>query len=47
MSANIDRSSVQSHTEYTLARVRCPRCGTTVPKDAVDGGVCLKCSEIG
>ncbi|MCO8267981.1 MULTISPECIES: hypothetical protein [Haloferax] len=43
MSESNENSRIAPYTEYSRTRSRCPRCGTSVPKEAVADALCASC----
>mgnify|MGYP006276243961 CR=1 FL=1 len=44
MSSKSGLTPIESHTEYTHTRFRCPRCGTVVPEED-ESALCVKCER--
>jgi ribosomal protein S27AE len=44
MPAKRETTAVQSHTEYTRTRSRCPRCGNIVPAETAGRRLCGDCT---
>jgi uncharacterized OB-fold protein len=36
---------IQSHTEYSITRSRCRRCGASIPAETADAELCISCAD--
>lgn len=43
MSANNHGTGIEPYTEYSRTRDRCERCGSAVPRQALESGRCGLC----
>jgi uncharacterized OB-fold protein len=46
MAGTIRDTRIQSHTEYTITRSRCRRCGASIPAETVDAELCTSCVDV-
>ena len=37
---------IQSHTEYTITRSRCRRCGASIPAETAATELCTSCVDV-
>jgi uncharacterized OB-fold protein len=45
MTGTVRDTRVQSHTEYSIMRSRCRRCGASIPAETADAELCISCAD--